>query len=252
MDIHAIKVIALDLDGTLTQHKTQLEEKNRKTLDLLGMQYRMLMVGAGQCTRIFMQMDRYPIDIIGNYGLQYGRYDASARKLVTVFNKSLPCDREEVAGKITKLRKILGREQFTGDTVEFHDSGCVTFPLLGTGAPLDKKLSFDPDRAIRRIMYPEVVNAFPEYRVFIGGSSSFDMAPAPYDKYYALDEYCRSEGLCHENVLYIGDDYGIGGNDEAVYRSDFPFLPMDDYRNFPAAVAALLPALVHRHISAEA
>jgi hydroxymethylpyrimidine pyrophosphatase-like HAD family hydrolase len=242
VDINEIKVIALDLDGTLTQHKTRLEDKNRNILDLLRKKYRLLMVGAGECTRIFMQMNRYPIDIIGNYGLQYGKYDPASQNLVTVFSKSCPCEKDKVTDKITKLRKVLGREQFIGDTVEFHHSGSITFPLLGTGAALNDKLSFDPDRAIRRSMYREVANAFPEYRVFIGGSSSFDMTPAPYDKYFAMDRFCLDEGLDHKNVLYIGDDYGIGGNDEAVYRSDFPFLPINDYQNFSAVVADFLPA----------
>lgn len=241
MDIHAVKVIALDLDGTLTQHKTRLEQKNRTILDLLAKKYRLLMVGAGECTRIFLQMERYPIDIIGNYGLQYCRYDAASQNLKPIFNKVCPCEKDKVTEKITELRKVLKRERFIGGTVEFHPSGSITFPLLGTDAPLDEKLSFDPDRVIRRSMYREVAAAFPEYRVFIGGSSSFDMTPVPYDKYYALDRFCADEGLCHKNVLYIGDDYGIGGNDEAVYRSDFPFLPIDDYRDFPLVAADFCP-----------
>ena len=51
-------------------------------------------------------------------------------------------------------------------------------------------------------MYPAVKEAFPDYTVFIGGSSSFDFAPAPYNKYYALDRYCREKGLLHGEVLY--------------------------------------------------
>jgi hypothetical protein len=185
-------------------------------------------------------MGQYPVDIIGNYGLQYSRYDANDKMLKTVFDRKLPCDREKVEERITALRNSLGCETYTGDSVEYHESGCVTFPLLGTKAPLDKKLSFDPDRALRREMYAEVVAAFPEYCVFVGGSSSFDMAPAPYDKYHALDDFCQKEGLLHENVVYIGDDYGLGGNDEAVFRSDFSFLTIDDYRDFSWVVESLL------------
>ena len=62
----------------------------------------------------------------------------------------------------------------------------------------------------------------------------------PYDKYYALELYCKEKGLSHENVVYIGDDYGPGGNDESVYQSDFPYLTIDDYRTFPQVVAPLL------------
>ena len=102
------------------------------------------------------------------------------------------------------------------------------------------KFAFDPDRKRRRKIYPEVVEAFPEYKVFVGGSSSFDMSPAPYDKYYALDLWATEEGFSHEEVAYIGDDYGQGGNDEVVYLSDFPYLKINDYRTFPEIVAPLL------------
>jgi hydroxymethylpyrimidine pyrophosphatase-like HAD family hydrolase len=64
-----IKLIAFDLDGTLTQHRTPLGDENRGVLDALGKKYALLMVGAGACMRIHNQMGGYPIDIIGNYGL---------------------------------------------------------------------------------------------------------------------------------------------------------------------------------------
>ena len=81
-------------------------------------------------------------------------------------------------------------------------------------------------------MYPVVRDAFPDYTVFIGGSSSFDLAPFPYNKYYALDRYCTEYGYDHSEIVYVGDDYGPGGNDEAVYRSDFRFTRVDDYTRF--------------------
>ena len=36
----------------------------------------------------------------------------------------------------------------------------------------------------------------------------------------------------HENITYVGDDYGYGGNDEPVYKSDFGFIKVDDYKSF--------------------
>lgn len=67
------------------------------------------------------------------------------------------------------------------------------------------------------------------FTAYVGGTSSFDMAPAPHDKVYALAEYCKEHGLAHDEVLYVGDDYGPGGNDESVFRSDFCTLKIDDY-----------------------
>ena len=241
MDKSKIQVIAMDLDGTLTQHKQPLPPLTRATLEALGKRYRLLMVGAGQVQRIFGQMEHFPIDIIGNYGMQYATYNAQTGGLDMQRDETLPVgERESIEARVTALREKYGYTEFAGDNVEYHPSGCLTFPILGTKAAQADKLAFDPDRAKRRRIYPEVCAAFPEYCVFVGGSSSFDMAPKPYNKLYALDLYCREQGVAHENVLFIGDDYGTGGNDESVYLSDVPFLCVDDYTTFPALVRPLL------------
>ena len=226
------RLIAFDLDGTLTKHKTPLAQPNLGVLDSLGEKYKLLMVGAGMCSRIFRQMNGYPIDIIGNYGMQFCTYNAETKALDKVFDMHAPCDRESVERRITALRERFGYTEYTGDNVEYHDSGCVTFPLLGTKADIAAKLAFDPDRSKRKPLYPAVRDAFPDYTVFIGGSSSFDFAPFPYNKYYALDKYCAEYGYSHDEVVYVGDDYGPGGNDEAVYLSDFTFVRVDDYTRF--------------------
>lgn len=235
-----IKLVAFDLDGTLSQHKSPLPKENIDTLDRLGEKYKLIMAGAGQCGRIFRQMDGYPIDIIGNYGLQYAIYCAETKSLDIVRDLCFPCERETIEKRVSFLREKYGYTVFTGNTVEYHPSGCITFAMLGTAANQSDKLAFDPDRKKRRVMYDEVVSMFPEYCVFIGGSSSFDMAPAPYNKYYALDQYCKEQGLSHDEVVFVGDDYETGGNDASVYESDFPFIRVDNYLDFPKCVAHLL------------
>jgi len=235
-----IKVIAMDLDGTLTQHKTPLSAKHRAVLTELSKRYKLLMVGAGQVIRIFNQLEKFPIDIIGNYGMQYGRYNGETGEIDIVRDISVDCDEKLIAEKIQLLREKYGFLEYAGESVEYHPSGCITFAIIGTKAKQEDKLSFDPNRKKRRKIYDDVVNAFSDYCVFVGGSSSFDMAPKPYDKYYALDLYCKENNLKHSEVVYIGDDYGLGGNDESVYLSDFNYLTIDDYRDFPNVVKDLL------------
>ena len=240
MDKNKIKLVAFDLDGTLTQHKTPLSEEHKHVLDQLGKKYKLLMAGAGMCQRIFNQMNQYPIDILGNYGLQYAEYNPETKDIEIKKNAVLPCDRESVDKRVTQLRQRYGYTEFAGDNVEFHASGCVTIPLLGTKAKSEDKLAFDPDRSKRRAIYEEVKELFSDYIVFVGGSSSFDMAPAPYSKAYALAEYCKEHGIAHDEVVYVGDDYGPGGNDESVYLSDFNFITIDNYLDFPEVVKVLL------------
>ncbi len=235
-----IKLVAFDLDGTLTQHKTPLDDKNRSVLDRLAKKYTLVMAGAGQCMRIFNQMGQYPLDIIGNYGLQVARYDRELGTLVIEKDEVLPCDRPSVEERVTFLRNKYGFTEYRGKNVEFHPSGCVTFPILGTEAIQADKLAFDPDRSKRRKIYAEVCELFSEYTVFVGGSSSFDMAPKPYNKYYALDLYCKQKGIAHDEAVFVGDDYGEGGNDESVYKSDFGFIKVDDYTRLEEYLKDLL------------
>ncbi len=235
-----IKLIAMDLDGTLTQHKTPLSPEHRALLFELSKRYRLLMVGAGQVMRIFNQMEAFPIDIIGNYGMQYGAYNKDTKSIDILKDETAPQDKEALTKKVDELRQRYGFLDYAGETIEFHPSGCVTFPILGTKARPEDKLAFDPDRIKRRKIYDEVVEEFPDYNVFVGGSSSFDMAPKPFNKYYALDLYCKELGIEHSEVVYIGDDYGLGGNDESVFKSDFGYLTIDNYLDFPKIIEPLL------------
>ena len=240
MDKNKIKLIAFDLDGTLTQHKSPLGEENRKVLEALSKKYKLLMAGAGMCNRIFNQMGKFPIDVLGNYGMQYAEYNAETGELDIVRNDTMPVDKESIEKRVTAMREKYGYTEFAGDNVEYHASGCVTFPVLGTAAKIEDKLAFDPDRKKRRAIYEDVKQTFSDYTVFVGGSSSFDMAPAPFNKAYALAKYCEERGIAHDEVVYVGDDYGPGGNDESVYLSDFNFLTIDNYLDFPKVMSVLL------------
>lgn len=228
-----IKLFAFDLDGTLTQHKTPLSAENRAVLSELAKSSRLCMVGAGTCRRIYEQMGHFPIDIIGNYGMQVALYNSALNNIELVRDDKAAVNREQVEQRVAELRARYGYTAFKGDSVEYHSSGCLTFPLLGTKAAQKDKLAFDPDRTKRHAIYSEVKKLFLEYTVFVGGSSSFDMAPKPYDKYYALNRYCAERGLAHNEVAFVGDDYGEGGNDESVYLSDFNFIKVDNYLDFP-------------------
>lgn len=240
MDVSKIKLVAFDLDGTITQHKVPLEEKNRAVLDALGKKYKLLMAGAGACQRIFLQMGKYPIDILGSYGMQYAEYNKDTGELDVKYLKSVPCDHESVERRAMIFREKYGYTDFAGDSVQYFDTGGITLAILGTAAQLPEKLAFDPTREKRRRALAYVRELFPDFKVFVGGTSSFDMAPAPYDKYYALDKYCREHGYAHDEVVFVGDDWGEGGNDSPVYESDIAFIKVDNYENFGECVKILL------------
>ena len=223
------KIIAFDLDGTLTQHKTKLGPQNQHILDQLGQRYKLIMVGAGTCQRIWNQMDQYPIDIIGSYGMQFAVYNKDEQALVLHWDECVQVNREEVLRRAEKIRQQFGLFDFNGDTLEFHSTGALTFPVLGTKASLADKLAYDPDRSKRRSMYPFVKEVFSDYNVMIGGSSSFDIVPGQYGKLNAIRRYLAENDMHEQEIVYCGDDYSEGGNDYDVYAGGIPFVKVDHY-----------------------
>ena len=100
MDKNKIKLIAMDLDGTLSQHKQFLPDRNKKALKILDEKYLLVMMGAGQVMRVFNQMEQFPIDIVGNYGLQFGRYNHKSKNIDIERDLSFPVDKVKIEEKV--------------------------------------------------------------------------------------------------------------------------------------------------------
>lgn len=232
------RLLAFDLDGTLTQHKTPLSPEATALLDALGKKYDLVMVGAGNCPRIYHQMNDYPIAIIGNYGMQESHIIGGGFRIVRE-DTALP-DRAFFLEKTNYLRQKYGYTVYKGDPVEFHASGMVTFGLLGTKADQADKLAFDPDRSRRRVMYPEVLEIFKDYAVYIGGSSSFDFAPKQYNKYDATVKYAAEHGYTLDEILFIGDDFDDGGGDSHIRLKGMDYIRIEDYTTTPKVLSFLL------------
>ncbi len=236
---HALKrLICLDLDATLCQHRTPMPPENRAMLDRLCAKYKCIMVGAGNAPRIYKQMEQYPIDIVANYGMQESRMVNG--KFTIVKQLSNQVDRAFFKEKTDYLRKKYGYTEFDGNSVEFHPSGMVTFGLLGSTAAAEQKVHFDPDRAKRRKMYPEVCEIFKDYSVYIGGSSSFDFAGKKHNKYDAVMDYAARHGYRRDEILFIGDDFDDGGGDSHVRIFGMDYIHIHDFRTFPERTAFLL------------
>jgi hypothetical protein len=60
------KLIALDLDAMLCQHRSAIPPENLAALKKLQERYRCILVGAGNAPRIYKQMGDHPIEIVGN------------------------------------------------------------------------------------------------------------------------------------------------------------------------------------------
>ena len=221
------KLICFDLYGTLTQHRSKLGEENKQLLDELQKKYKVIMVGAGNAPRIYEQMNQYPIDIVANYGMQESKMIDG--KFTIVREDTTYPDKEYFMEKVEYLRQKYGYTEYKGESIEFHASGMVTFPLIGTKADIADKLAFDPTREKRKVLYPEVLELFKDYTVFIGGTSSFDFSGKQYNKYDAVMKYAAENGYEKDEILYVGDDFGDGGGDSHIRLGGMDYVEVKDY-----------------------
>ena len=237
--IHAKRrLICLDLDATLCQHRSPIPPANLAALKALMKRYKCVMVGAGNAPRIHRQMGNFPIDIIGNYGMQEAVGEDGNFRIVRAVTNTV--DRKFFREKTDYLRRKYGYTKYEGEPLEFHASGMVTFGLLGTSPSAEHKIAFDPDRKKRRAMYKEVCEIFKDFSVYIGGSTSFDFAGKEYNKYDAVMNYARRNGYALDEIVFIGDDFGDGGGDSHVRIKGMDYIEVEDYREFPRMIEHLL------------
>ena len=232
------KIVAMDLDATLCQHRSPIPPKNLAALKELEKQYRCVMIGAGNAPRIYKQMGNYPIDIVGNYGMQVAEGANGTFRVVKAVTNTV--DRAFFREKTDLLRNKYGYTKYEGEPLEFHASGMVTFGLLGTKPSAEHKVAFDPDRRKRRAMYPEVLDIFKDFSVYIGGSTSFDFAGKEYNKYDATLKWAEDHGYTLDDIVFIGDDFADGGGDSHVRIKGMDHIVITDYKKFADAVSVLL------------
>lgn len=231
------KLLCFDLDGTLSQHKSHLPQANKDELNRLSQKYKLIMVGAGNAPRIYNQMEQYPIDIIANYGMQ----ESVVRdgEFAIIREDTVEPDKDYFNRTCQYLRDKYGYSEYVGGHLEFHASGMVTFCLLGSGARIEDKVVFDPDRSKRRVLYDEVCELFPEHAVYIGGSSSFDFAPKQYNKYDSILKYAHEHGYKEEEILFVGDDFGDGGGDSHIRINGMDYVHVENYEDLPDLLSFL-------------
>ncbi len=92
----------------------------------------------------------------------------------------------------------------------------ITFSPIGNTAPVDVKISYDPDRRKRDALLQKVPFLSDELIVKIGGSTSLDYIHKDRHKGTNVAKLIELKGWNKDACIYFGDGLYPGGNDEAV------------------------------------
>lgn len=215
------KIIAFDLDGTLSESKHSITEEMAESISKLSQRAKIIVISGGSYDQYVKQFipQIYAANLEhiilmptnGTVRYEYINGEWTVVKKIS-FN-------EEVKAKVLhELEAIIAHEEFKVPVEHFggyiEDRGTqITFSGYGQLAPIEKKAEWDPTRE-KRIKIKEALELkIPEIEAHVGGMTSVDILPKNFNKAAGLTAYLEEHNLTTSDILFIGDAVFPGGND---------------------------------------
>lgn len=221
------KVIAADLDGTLALSKSPMEKDMAEVLSSWLSKRSFAVISGGEFLQMKEQIIRkLPLEtnlknlyFFPTNGATCFAYDEHEWK--QLYKDELNDEEEKKIFKAIKQAmqesKILIPMTF-GEQIQ-NRRGQITLSVLGQNAPLSKKIDWDPDQKLRKLIVFHLKPLIPEFTISIAGTTSIDVTKKDIDKAYALMKLKEILGLTAEDILFLGDALFEGGNDWSAKKA---------------------------------
>lgn len=245
------KIIAFDLDDTLSVAKSAISSEMASLLVGLLDKYEVCIISGGNMEQFNLQvinhLDAQPehlkkFHLMPTCGTQYFLYDEIASDWVRQYaNEPTAEQKRRAIEALTKGAKELGLwpEQPYGEVVEDRGSQ-VTYSALGQQAPSDEKYAWDPENAKRLKLREYVLPFVPDLEVRIGGTTSIDVTLAGVDKAYGMNQLLSATGYDMNEILFVGDKLDEGGNDYPVKAMGIDSIGVAKWQDTALVVEALI------------
>lgn len=223
------KIIAFDLDGTLTESKQIMTPGMAKLLDALSVKTKIVIISGGSYKRFKEQFipqlvanaeakNLENIILLPTSGSCRYEYSSKINDWTQVYSHPF---KQEIKNRVmAELDNMITNHKRDFDIPEKHygpyieDRGNeITFSALGQESPLEVKGSWDSNGNKRLKIAKALMEAIPEIAAHLGGMTSVDILPKGFDKAVGLKILLKAENLTTADMLFIGDSIFEGGND---------------------------------------
>ena len=232
------KIIIFDLDGTLTESKTDMDEEMAELFGKLLSIKQVAVIGGQQYSRFkeqFLNKLSVPEELFQNLYLFPTTATSFYRHINNDWHKHEDSDWQKVYSQdLTEEEKTrildafkktfadinyIQPEKIYGELIE--DRGTqMTFSALGQKAPLALKEKWKREHADTKLKIAEILrNYLPDMEVGVAGWTSIDVTHKGVDKEYGVKQIKENLGIDFEDMLFVGDALFPGGNDSAVLRT---------------------------------
>ena len=221
------KVIAFDLDDTLAVTKSPISDRMAELLVHLLDMYDVCVISGGSFEQFKLQVvDRLKatprqltrLHLMPTCGTKYFRFEESSETWKLQYENSLTAEQKTRVIKALEeaaKRLELWEANPYGEIIEDRGSQ-VTFSALGQKAPSELKYAWDPDGNKKLKIRDFVAPLLPDLEVRTGGTTSVDVTMIGVDKAYGMKKLAEEMHIHKDDILFIGDKLGEGGNDYPV------------------------------------
>lgn len=244
------KLIVFDLDGTIAESKSSLDNEMSALLrDLLSI-IRVAVISGGNWPQFEKQLvSNLPRDanfdnlsLLPTCGTKFYKYGSAWEELY-----SENFTDEEKAKIIGSLHEAIGSlgfdaEMVWGELIEDRGSQ-ITFSALGQEAPLEEKKKWDPDFFKRRQIKALLDKSIPEFSVRLGGTTSVDITRQGIDKGYGIRRLRDILGVAISEMLFVGDALFPGGNDYPAKEAGVVSIRVRDPNETKRVIEAIIACL---------
>jgi phosphomannomutase len=254
------KVIAFDLDGTLAPSKSPLPERMGELLDKLLDKFQVCVISGGKFEQFEKQLlsglhaepeKLARLHIMPTCGTRYYKYDVAQEAWQKVYAEDFTePEKQKIMAALEKGMDELDlrEEKIYGEIIEDRGSQ-VTLSVLGQDIVdalglegVRIKEEWDPDNQKKEALRKLVAPSIPEFEIKVGGLTSVDVTKPGIDKAYGMKRLAEALAISQDDILFIGDRLGEGGNDYPVKAMGIDSLEISSWQETAVAVQAIIYA----------
>lgn len=228
------KVIAFDLDGTLADSKSPMEDEMADLFRQLLDKYQVCVMSGGKFEmfekQIINKLKGSPsqlknLHMMPTCGTRYYKHNDKIDKWDLVYSEDIsPEGKKKIAEALNKAIDALGYREAKpygeliedrGSQVSFSALGQDIIEVLGKEG-LKRKEEWDPTDEKKFKLRDYVAELIPDFEVRAGGLTTIDVTKPGIDKAYGMQKLLDMLGAKKDEVLFMGDKLQEGGNDYPV------------------------------------
>lgn len=252
------KLVAFDLDGTLSDSKSPADPRMLELLGRLLDKLQVCVISGGKFEQFHKQLlnglkaspDQLKnLHLMPTCGTRYYVYETDTKGWHQVYAEDFTDPQKaKIIAALNKGIDDLGYREpkIYGECIEDRGSQ-ITFSILGQdivdelGAEgVRLKEEWDADNKKKLELRDYIAPLIPEFEVKVGGLTSIDVTKLGIDKAYGMKKLIELLGITKQEILFIGDRIEEGGNDYPVKLMGIDSLQISHWRETAVAVEAIL------------